>query len=353
MSAAQRIMNNEKVHPSVVSIEIGYGSTTLVYNENGKQMSSVTMPSRPKQLGNKSDLTGGLLVTGGNSAVVSVNGNEWQVGNDIGLSSERKSVEVLNDNYVDSDEYMAMFLGCLALQPHDNLDMLALALPVNRMHLKPKLEAMAKNIVIGERAIDIKKVWIVSQPFAGLLYHVHKAFPDLGLKSLMDKSYLVVDIGYLTLDWLSINNMQPDDKLSGAIDLGMSVLVSEIAQYLGSSKVFDIGEVSPSIINKAFESGKLSMFGKQFNFPSHESESLNFDATQLIHAHMEKAANKITNVVGKGASLDGIVLVGGASTLLLPHIESRFKHHAVESYGIDAVGKGLQYGGTLKALSGR
>ena len=47
--------------------------------------------------------------------------------------------------------------------------------------------------------------------------------------------------------------MRPDEKLSGAIELGMSVLVHEIAEYLGSSKVFDIGEVSPAIINKAFE----------------------------------------------------------------------------------------------------
>jgi len=73
------------------------------------------------------------------------------------------------------------------------------------------------------------------------------------LRSLINKNFLVIDIGYLTLDWLSINNMRPDEKLSGAIELGMSVLVHEIAEYLGSSKVFDIGEVSPAIINKAFE----------------------------------------------------------------------------------------------------
>lgn len=352
MSVAEKIMNNERVHPAIVSIEVGYGSTTLVYSANGKHMNSMTMPSRPKQLGAKSDLTGGLLAATGKSAIVKINDTEWQVGTDVGLSSERKSVEVLNDNYIDSDEYLAMFLGCLALQPHDEVDMLALALPVNRMHLKPKLEAMAKNIKIGERVITIKNVWIVSQPFAGLLYHVYKAFPELGLRSLINKNYLVIDIGYLTLDWLSINNMSPDEKLSGAIDLGMSVLVNEVSEYLGSSKVFDIGEVSPAIINKAFETGKLSMFGKTFNFPVHESKELSFDVSNLIAAHMEKAANKITNVIGKGASLDGIVVVGGASQLLLEHIQRRYPHHAVLSYGIDAVGKGLQYGGALKAKSG-
>ena len=56
----------------------------------------MTIPSRPKQLVFRSDLTGGLLITAGKSAVVTV-----------------------NDNYIDSDEYLAMFLGCLALQPHD------------------------------------------------------------------------------------------------------------------------------------------------------------------------------------------------------------------------------------------
>merc|ERR1712098_984558 len=100
MSVAEKIMSNEKVHPSIVSIEVGYGSTTLVYSANGKHMNSMTMPSRPKQLGSRSDLTGGLLVTTGKSAVVTVNDNEWQVGTDVGLSSERKSVEVLNDNYI-------------------------------------------------------------------------------------------------------------------------------------------------------------------------------------------------------------------------------------------------------------
>lgn len=353
MSVAEKIMSNEKVHPSIVSIEVGYGSTTLVYSANGKHMNSMTMPSPPKQLGSRSDLTGGLLVTTGKSAVVIVNDNEWQVGTDVGLSSERKSVEVLNDNYIDSDEYLAMFLGCLSLQPHDEIDMLALALPVNRMHLKPKLEAMAKNIKIGQRHIAIRNVWIVSQPFAGLLYHVYESSPETGLRSLINKNFLVIDIGYLTLDWLSINNMRPDEKLSGAIELGMSVLVHEIAEYLGSSKVFDIGEVSPAIINKAFETGSLSMFGKTFNFPIHKSETVSFDASKLIASHMEKAANKITNVIGKGASLDGIVVVGGASGLLLDHIQRRFKHHAVVSYGIDAVGKGLQYGGALKANSGK
>ena len=50
MSVAEKIMSNDKVHLSIVSIEVGYGSTTPVFSANGRHMNFLTMPSRPKQL---------------------------------------------------------------------------------------------------------------------------------------------------------------------------------------------------------------------------------------------------------------------------------------------------------------
>ena len=352
MNAATNILLTGKVQINTVSAEIGYGTSSVVFNEGDKMFSTITFPSLPIKLKNTKDLSGGLFdgAVQKSNVLVSHNDMKFEVGPNICSTSGRMTTRVLNDNYVQSEQYQVLLKGALLLQPHNKIDCLALGLPVNRLGLKEELEQSISKLSFEDRCFQIKNIWIIAQPFAALLHHVEQKSEN-GLSFLKGKSYLTLDIGYLTFDYIVTNGMHINSEMSGACDLGMSVLIREITEHLKTT--FSLNDLNSELINQAFELGKLKLFGKEYSFPKHEGGDVSFDVMPLITKHMQRAVNEVINIVGQGEQLSGIVICGGASSYLEPVVKNAFKFLETDTYGIDAVAKGLQYGAILKSLKAK
>jgi PRTRC genetic system protein D len=349
MSNAIDILLHEPSINRVVSVEVGYGTTSTVYTTEKKNYNSFTFPSIAVKVTKQADLTGGLkdnMLNTGN-VEINVKGSLYKIGTQVKPNQSRMSKRNLNDSYIHSDQYEALLHGALLMQPHDEIEYLALGLPINRMNLKDELLKKVKNLSFIDRKFVIKNIWIASQPFAGLLYHVKKVSGSDGLTYLKGKTFLTIDLGFLTADYLVTDFLTPNDDLSGADDLGMSVLIREITSYLGSTEGLNVGDFNSEIVNDAFINRKITFFGNQYDFPTHKGK---FNCQPIIDRHMRVIVDGILNVVGKGHQLSGIVLCGGASEFLLQTVIRAYPHLDVYQYGVDAVGKGLQYGALLKNL---
>lgn len=127
-----------KARDQVVSVEVGYGTTTVVFSSSSSYCNSITYPSLPVQ---SFELAGGLLKSGKDTknVVVTIENDQYEVGPDVDIATPRLSHRNLNDSYTSSEQYRALLIGALMLQPNSDIDFLALGLPVNRIILQDKL----------------------------------------------------------------------------------------------------------------------------------------------------------------------------------------------------------------------
>ncbi|MFC0118305.1 hypothetical protein ACFFK7_10345 [Pseudoalteromonas xiamenensis] len=135
---------------------------------------------------------------------------------------------------------------------------------------------------------------------------------------MLNKSFLVIDIGYLTLDYLVVNNLKPNYELSGATDFG----TKDCLEYLKSDKDLAKPFQNPELINNAFSTGKFSIYSIEYSFPLHKEDGqVIFDGRPIIERHIKQAVDHVKNIVGMGENLDGTVVVDGGSSLIYPFVE--------------------------------
>lgn len=348
MNDATNILINGK-NSKPVSIEVGYGTTSVVTAEQNNYFNCLTFNSNPMLVTDGEALTGGLKMNSSGKFYVEMRGKKYLLGGDN--HQEVISKRELSSQFIESEQYEILLRAAFGKLDNKNISYLAMGLPVNRMHLKPELESKVK-VVSRDIGVEVENMWVVSQPFGGLLHHVHSI--GEGLSYVQDKSFLVIDIGYLTVDFLVMDGFDANAGKSDAIDYGMGVLAKKLIKQL--NKRLSINVSNEDIIDKGFKTGKISLYGVDIDFPSMKSEKSGFpayDLNDVISEHMEEALQHIRNTVGECSNLNSIVVVGGASKLILPFVKKAFsKHRNIHCYGIDAVAKGLQYGAVLKSSKG-
>jgi len=126
-----------KARDQVVSVEVGYGTTTVVFSSSSSYCNSITYPSVNQSF----ELAGGLLKSGKDTrnVVVTIENDQYEVGPNVDIATPTLSHRNLNDSYISSEQYRALLIGALMLQPNSDIDFLALGLPVNRTNLQDKL----------------------------------------------------------------------------------------------------------------------------------------------------------------------------------------------------------------------
>ena len=348
MNIATDILLNGK-NSKPVSIEVGYGTTSVVSVEQDDLFKCITFNSNPMLVGEGEALTGGLTINGPGKFHVEMGGKKYLLGGDN--HQEVISKRELSSQFIESEQYEILLRAAFEKLKNKSISYLAMGLPVNRMHLRNPLEEKVER-VSKDVGVNVENMWVVSQPFGGLLHHVQSI--DKGLSYIQDKSFLVIDIGYLTIDFLVMDGFDANTNKSDAIDYGMGVLAKKLIKEL--NKRLSVSISNEDIIDKGFKTGKISIYGADIDFPSMSSEKSGFpayDLSDVISEHMEEALKHIRNSVGECSNLNSIIVVGGASELILPFVKTVFsKHRKFHCYGIDAVAKGLQYGAVLKSSKG-
>ena len=338
---------------TVTAIEIGYGTLTYPVREKERQVYK-TFPSTVCPAVN-GDLSGGFSKR--NTVIVNVDGRAYEVGPEAELLSDRTSSRSLNSKYIDTDQYKALFLGALANMNETNIDLLVLSLPVNNMQRASDLKKYATGKhVAGNKTVNVDSVWVLCQPLAGFMHYATTIGPEEYAK-LANHNCLVIDFGYLTVDWLVTKGLKINERKSGARNLGMSVILENCEDALRGSPGLDgIDDITQTQIDRAFyaEKGILNIGSRALPFPICRKKDQNgnaveieYDCSKVIAYVTTTAMQAVRHSAGAGADIRAIVVMGGAHSVYMDAVREAYPSHdiIVVEEPLIAVCKGMVEGG--------
>lgn len=325
--------------PIVRSVEIGYGTSSTVTGVTKEGFVIRTYPSVPVPVKYSKQNLGSDILSSRKTVVVPVGKNKYEVGEDVHASSDPRSSRVLNtEGYIDSERYKALLLGALKMIPDEEVDLLVCGLPVSVMPRREELKAMVEGTHdLGDgREITIKSAWVIAQPLGGLLAYAREGGQGR-FNDMKNENLLVVDPGYLTVDWLVTRGLIANENRSGDYEAGMSRVLTTVAD--AALEVFKehpsftrINDINVELLDQAFVTGKLKLFGRTMDFPVHEGceKTPQFDFTDAINSVAEEAISTVVNKVGDAQDLDRIIIVGGPAMLYKPALQKAFPNHDIQ-----------------------
>lgn len=184
------------------SADIGWGYVKYSKEDAEGNVEFHSFPSlAPRASGH--DMSMGLLGRR-NTVVVNVDGIEYEVGPDSSALDINDSTRSLNDQYIFTDQYKALFYGVLTYMDVEEIDLLVLGLPVSGLNLTEKLREMSigEFEVSKDKKIKVKDVLILPQPLGGLYYCMSLEDQDERFEFLDEETNLIIDPGFLTFDFL-------------------------------------------------------------------------------------------------------------------------------------------------------
>lgn len=340
---------------NIRAIEVGYGS--LSFTEDVKDGVPVikTFASVVAQVSND-DLSGGFAKRD-TVRVQLENGAVYEVGPDAYLLSDRTSSRVLNNTFIETDQYKALFKAALLMMKgSEEIDLLVLSLPVNNMVRASDLKEMALGEhKINDKKVLVKNVWVLCQPLAGYLAYANEIGQD-GYEELKEQSVLSLDFGFSTADWLTSRGLKINEKKSGAVDMGMSVVLDEVHKELKKSFVH-LDSIPMHIIDEAFwkHPGYIKISGKRYPFPvcnkgrdyDGNETKISFDVSGVINKVTVSCLQAVRNNVGAGAEIGLILVMGGSNEVYLPEVKKAYPEHriVIVQDPMVAVCRGMFFGG--------
>lgn len=341
---------------NVVAIELGFGTCSICTGERDKKNELLvkTYPSIVAQVDSALDYSSGLSQR--DTVRVDVGKMRFEVGPDAHLAAGSKSTRILNNQYIDSPEYKALFLGGLVFAGVQHIDLLVLGVPVTSIHRAADLKAMAQGAhKISGKEYFVERVWVIVQPLGGFLSYAN-AVGQERYNEIRQHNVLSVDVGYGTIDSLVSRGLKINEARSGAEGAGMGVLINEVWER-SLSKAFPRAERAPiDLIDQAFwkNPGKLLISGRSYPFPTCEGRDVNgnsvnveFDAKPVIESFTRSAMTSIRNSAGTGEDFGLIILFGGSAKVYQPALAAAYPDHEIVLLPnhLVAVCEGLYLGG--------
>ena len=303
--------------PIVRAIDVGRQNTKYVLAATDERIECALFPSLAFH--STSDPTVDLLGGKRKTVAIPVDGVYYEVGPDVELAADRFRMRLLQDNYMDTREYSALWRGALAFMKVDVVDVLVVGLPVAQFRAKKSAveEAMTGEFDVGRRRkVVVRKTLVVAQP-QGALYH-HAAVQGR-MREVLEERSLVIDPGSRTFDWLVTRGMGVVSKLSHSVNRGVFDILREIATHISSDLQTDYRDLDA--IDLALRTGKnLKIFGKPYDLKR-------FDAT--VREIAEQAVRMMMQHIDDTHAFDNIVLVGGGAHLFKRAVRNAFPRHTI------------------------
>lgn len=253
------------------------------------------------------------------TVVVDVDGTKYEVGPDSADLDTSDMTRNLNDQYIHTEQYKAVFFGALAYMNEPTIDLLVVGLPLSNMGAAAKLRElmMGTHKVNGDLTVEVKDALVLPQPLGGLYYCM--SLKDRQEFEFLDEEVnLVIDPGFLTFDFLLSNGDKVIENRSSAHTGGVSKVLRSIAESI--SNKFNIRYENLSAIDKGLRRRKIKING--------EVESLD-DHIRNTRAVLEGSVNFMKNMVGDGSDVDNIILLGGGSAIYRRTIEQYYPKHTL------------------------
>lgn len=302
--------------PVVRSLDLGWGWAK--YGRLSRSTNELVYESFPSLAPRHSGMDLSLSVIGQrNTTIVDVEGTLYEVGPDSADLDSNDSSRNLNDQYIHTEQYKAVFLGALHYIAEPVIDLLVVGLPLSNMASAGKLKELVVGThrIRGEESVTVRDALVVPQPLGGLYYCLAEK-EKLGLEFMDEETNLIIDPGFLTFDFLLAHGRRAVENRSGAHNGGVSKVLRAIAESLSTK--FGIKYDNLGAIDAGLRRRKLKINGGVEELEAH---------IRNTRSTVEAAVNFMKNIVGDGSDIDNIVLLGGGAAVYRKTIESFFPRH--------------------------
>lgn len=324
----------------IAAIDVGYGTTCVASNVGNSEKDYVFFPSLAIKVDPTKQRELGLQdIARRESTIVNV-GNEtfYEVGPGVIEKYRNDQERQLGKRFVKSPEYRALFLAGLNQVQTDTIDLLVGGLPNNNMQERQELiELMEGTHQVGGRTITVKKAMVFPQPFGALIHYAAKESykHNVDLMNVLGKgTRSIIDPGYGTLDILTSSGLVIDEDRTDGTGHGHRKLIKQISEQLSH---FFNAHIGIELIDQAFISGKLEIFGTSYDFPMRtddlqELKSLSRDSVdcfKIIEEHCESGIKTLNNMLGDAVDVKEILVCGGTAPYYKEVIERVFPRNRV------------------------
>jgi len=307
----------EKKKSIVRALDLGWGFAK--YSKYDPATESYNYLSFPSLAPRAAGLDLSLSILGKrNTVIVNVEGTSYEVGPDSGDLDTTDSTRNLNDQYIHTDQYKAVFYGALHYIGESVIDLLVVGLPLSNMVNAGKLKdfCIGKHKINASETIEVKDVLVLPQPLGGLYRCLSEPKPEF--EFLREETNLVIDPGFLTFDFLLSNGDKIIENKSNAHIGGVSKVLRAICESI--SQKFKIKYDNLSAIDKGLRRRRIKINGVVENLEEH---------IRNTRPVIEGSINYMKNIVGDGADIDNIILLGGGSMLYQKTIETYYPSHTL------------------------
>lgn len=321
----------------VRAIEIGFGTTSFTQSVDASGIPVInTYPSVVAKSSSKQGMDAGMHKR--DSVVVDIDGEHFEVGKDAILATDTRTSRVLNNEYITSAQYKALLFGSLLMMNEPVIELLVLSLPVSNWQKRTALKelALGEHIINGQ-TFKVNDVFVMVQPIAGIISYANRRGQEF-FNSIQDENILCVDPGFGTFDWIVSRGLKLNENRSGAVDLGMSAVLKNVADKLKQSFP-EYNEIPLDQIDYAFykNEGFIKLAGKKYPFPICNGECKDgnkvpvvFDLSNTIEQVTNSAVTELINVVGSKVDIDRVVLMGGPHAVYKASLASAFSTHSLD-----------------------
>lgn len=304
-----------------IGIDVGYGFVKALMGDHQVMFPSVISPMDTLNLGTIS------AATDPNSFVIRLSDGELSEGFRVGDDAIRQGYATratLHSSRTRSREMAVLFSAALALLLKDGCDPLnpevaevyvVTGLPVrdyaDREWLQQAFQTRHEIDINGKMVtVEVQRLTVIPQPFGS--YFDLAVRPDGADPRFSSGLIGVIDVGYLTTDFIAVHDRQYVPKLSGGLSEGMSTVYRRCAQILaGQYRV----EVNESTVASMLRNGVRVM-----------GVTHPIDPQLVAHVFTDFAEtlrSQIFSLWGKEA-LNVLVLAGGGGAALESHLRGHF-----------------------------
>ncbi|CAG9185821.1 PRTRC system protein D [Cupriavidus pampae] len=308
----QQNIESKIVKAATLAIDVGYGNTKTAF-ALGSDIRTSMFPSLAPQAATSS-LTpeSGTPFQARKVVNVVVDGARYEVGPGVSLSGAYNTGRALAEDYVTTPNYAALLAGAIFYSGATEIERLVLGLPV---HNTQKYAGHLRDRFVGQHdfgwgPIDVKSVMPLPQPLGTLVTYMQQS----GKQYDPNNSYLVIDVGYFTTDWIVARGYTIDDTRSGGVPGGAARVYQQIAGLIAS----DQGQPFDAIerVDHALRTtGKLLFYKQDLELSRYLPEAM---------AVTNPSIKELQSRVGRTDDIRAVILTGGGAALYAPTIRAAF-----------------------------
>ena len=302
------------------AIDVGYGLTKFTKGHMGSNGVPIGhFPSlAPVKQGNGSiDIGLGENIDIKNATVNDV---KYSVGKDVSTIIDNRYSSPTHYDYTHTNEYLALNYGALLSMGLREIDHLVVGLPVHLLKSRKEYveKALTGKIWLNENtSVIIKHVKAIPQPMGGFFLYLNQN-KLLQSDEIYDSRNLIIDPGYFTFDWVVTNGLNVNAQLSGAVEGGMSEVLTRISKELEKDPQLNPTKTRLNnlhMIDKGIVSNNLILNGHRVEIQNYLTNA---------HEYTQNILNDLLNKIGSGTDIHNIILIGGPAPLFQQAIAARF-----------------------------